>query len=168
MTRISFPIETERLLIRPMEPDDAAALDDAYDGERSREELRARVQEQIELQERVGYSAWAVCERASDRTVGLCGLKPLDGGPEVELVYRMGRAVRGRGLATEAGKACLIAGFDDLGLDRIVAVADPENVAARRVMKKLGMTLMGVGPSAGRVLYAITKEEEAAAEARAG
>jgi ribosomal-protein-alanine N-acetyltransferase len=173
LTPLSFPIETERLLIRPLRPADADDLDDAYDGERTPAEIRARVEAHIDLHERVGYSAWAVCERVTERTVGYCGLKPLDDGSEVELVYRMSRPVRGRGLATEAGKACLIAGFDDLGLERIVAVTDPDNVAARRVLKKLGMTLMGVGPGRGPsgaqgVLYAITREEEAAAEAREG
>ena len=168
MSPISFPIETERLLIRPMTADDTADFEKVYDGDRAPDEIGARIREQIELQERLGYSAWAVCERTNGRTIGYCGLKPLDGeGPEVELVYRMARPVRGRGLATEAGRACLIAGFDDLGLERIVAVADPENVAARRVLKKLGMTLMGIDDGA-RVRYAITREEEAAAEARVG
>jgi ribosomal-protein-alanine N-acetyltransferase len=171
LTRIAFPIETERLLIRPMAPDDAKPLHGAYDeGERTAADARARISEQMALQERHGFSAWAVVERASERVVGYCGLQRLDGGPDVELVYRMAREVRGRGLATEAGRACLIAGFDDLGLDRVVAVAHAENVAARRVLKKLGMTLMGLGRrfDGQSVLYAITREEEAAAEARAG
>jgi ribosomal-protein-alanine N-acetyltransferase len=169
-TRIRFPIETERLSIRPVAIDDVPELEDAYDGERTPEEIRVRVEAHIEMQERLGHSAWAVCERSSEKAVGYCGLVPLAGEPEVELVYGMARPVRGRGLATEAGRACLIAGFDDLGLERIVALAHPDNVAARRVMKKLGMTLMGLGRHYGRdtVLYAITQAEEAELEARAG
>ena len=101
----------------------------------------------------------AASDRASGRVIGDCGLQMLEGGPQVEIGYKLARAVRGRGLAAEAGRACLAAGFDELGLERIVAVADPDNVASRRVMKKLGMTLMGRGRHYGSetVLYEIRR-----------
>jgi ribosomal-protein-alanine N-acetyltransferase len=180
LTGIDFPIETERLVIRPMTAADAEEMHAVYSDPstfryigrgpaQSLDETRARIAEKAAHQAEHGFSLWAVVERASGRVVGDCGLQLLEGGPEVELGYRLAHEVRGRGLATEAGRACLIAGFDDLGLDRIVAVAQPENVASRRVMKKLGMTLMGLGRHYGAqsVLYAITRDEEAAAEALA-
>jgi ribosomal-protein-alanine N-acetyltransferase len=180
LTGIDFPIETERLVIRPLVEDDAEELHAVYGDaptfryiergpSKSVEETRERIAEKVAHQQQHGFAMWAVVERASGRVVGDCGLQLLEGGPDVELGYRMAHEVRGRGLATEAGRACLIAGFDDLGLDRIVAVAQPENVASRRVMKKLGMTLMGLGHYHGTeaVLYAITRAEEAAAEALA-
>ncbi len=181
MTRIDFPLETGRLLIRPMETADAADLHLIYSDPStfqyiargpadSIDETLGRIAEKAAHQDEHGFSIWSVCERASGRVVGDCGLQMLEGGPEVELGYRMAHAVRGRSIATEAGHACLIAGFDDLELDRIVAVTAPENVASRRVMKKLGMTLMGLGSHYGRetVLYAITRAQEAEAEGRAG
>jgi RimJ/RimL family protein N-acetyltransferase len=182
LTRIAFPLETERLLIRPVDAAaDAPALHAVYgdpstfrymqrEPAASVEETRELLAEKAAQQDKLGFSIWTVCERASERAVGVCGLQPLEGGPDIELGYHMEHAVRGRGLATEAGRACLIAGFDQLGLDRIVAVTAPENVPSRRVMKKLGMTLMGLGNHYGSptVLYAITREEEARAGARAG
>ncbi len=45
----------------------------------------------------------------------------------------------GRGLATEAARAALRDGFERAGLQRIVAVAHPANLASRHVMEKLGM-----------------------------
>jgi RimJ/RimL family protein N-acetyltransferase len=42
-------------------------------------------------------------------------------------------------LATEGGQRSLAFGFEDLGLDRILARYDPENIASGRVMEKLGM-----------------------------
>jgi len=42
-------------------------------------------------------------------------------------------------LTTEAARACLHWGFEDVGLERIVAIARPENGASLRVMEKLGM-----------------------------
>jgi ribosomal-protein-alanine N-acetyltransferase len=44
-----------------------------------------------------------------------------------------------RGLATEAATAWLHYGFETLGLDRIVAITRPENIASRGVMEKIGM-----------------------------
>jgi [ribosomal protein S5]-alanine N-acetyltransferase len=180
LSRIRFPIETARLELRPMSQEDAEELHEVYSDpstfryisrgpSESIEETRARIAEKMRHQEEHGFAMWAVCERASGRVVGDCGLQLLEGGPQVELGYRLARPVRGRGLATEAGRACLVAGFDDLELDRIVAVAHPENVASRRVMKKLGMTLMGLGNHYGAdtVLYAITRAQEAESSARA-
>lgn len=45
----------------------------------------------------------------------------------------------GHGYATEAARAALAYGFDILKLDRIIALAKPNNVASRRVMEKKGM-----------------------------
>lgn len=180
MSRIEFPLETGRLLIRPMTLDDADDLHEVYsdpttyrfigmEPSQSIEETRERIAVRIRHQEEHGFAIWAVCEQTNHRVVGDCGLQLLEGGPQVELGYRLARSARGRGIATEAGRACLVAGFDDLELDRIVAVTDPANVASRRVMKKLGMTLMGLGRHYGRetVLYAITRAQEAEAAAQA-
>lgn len=43
------------------------------------------------------------------------------------------------GLATEASRASLKYGFKEVGLERIVAIAKPENIASQRVMQKVGM-----------------------------
>jgi RimJ/RimL family protein N-acetyltransferase len=45
----------------------------------------------------------------------------------------------GRGYATEAAKALFAYGFETLGLHRIIATCQPENVASWRVMENLGM-----------------------------
>jgi RimJ/RimL family protein N-acetyltransferase len=100
-------------------------------------------------------------------TFAYLGLQILEDGPEVELGYKLGPEYRGRGYATEAGRAWLAYGFETLGLDRIVAVAWPENAASWRVMEKLGMTRVGPGHHYGHetLLYRITREEF---ETRAG
>jgi RimJ/RimL family protein N-acetyltransferase len=48
---------------------------------------------------------------------------------------------QGRGLATEAGEACLRYGFDELEFERIVSICTAENASSRRVMEKLGFRL---------------------------
>ena len=154
--RASFPIETERLLIRPFEPSDAEAMFETWgDPEAMRwipsgahpdvEASRQRIGRFTVHQRAHGFSLWTVVEKASGRVVGDCGLLLVEWkGPEVELAYRFGRAAWGKGFATEAAGACLRYGFDVAGLDTIIAVTHPDHVASRRVMEKNGMRLVGM------------------------
>ena len=71
-------------------------------------------------------------------------------GPEVEIAYYIVRDHWGQGYATEASRACLDHGFADLGLDRIIGLAWPDNPASLRVMEKSGMTYEGMHTYDGR------------------
>ena len=93
-----------------------------------------------DMQRRLGYAQWRVSERAGDRLVGIAGLQPLDGGPEVELTYALEPSRWGAGYATEAAAAALDYAFTDAGLERVVAIAKPENA--------------GVGPRAREARHA--------------
>jgi RimJ/RimL family protein N-acetyltransferase len=75
--------------------------------------------------------------------IGFCGLQPL---PElrleteqIEIGWWLARAWWGRGLATEAARAALRDGFERVGLQRIVAIAQPANTASIGIMQKLEM-----------------------------
>jgi RimJ/RimL family protein N-acetyltransferase len=154
-------------VLRPFIPADVEAIHPVYsdpevmrhvgDGPvAGREETARVVGEYIAQQERQGFSFWAVVERDSGTVIGDAGLYPLDGrGPEVELGYTLGRAWWGHGYATEAARALLDAAFGELGLDEVVAVADPANAASIRVLDKLGMERVGSREAYGRehVLY---------------
>jgi RimJ/RimL family protein N-acetyltransferase len=168
-------LETERLILRPFEPGDAEEIHVVYSDPSTFEYLGSEPSESIEdtrevltrvrerLRER-GLALGAVVERSSGRVIGDCGLQHLEGGPQVEVGYRMGREYRGRGYTTEAARAWLSHGLDTLGLERIVAVARPENVASTRVMEKAGMRFVGPGHHYGAdsVVYEITRAERAA------
>jgi RimJ/RimL family protein N-acetyltransferase len=153
---IDFPLATERLLVRPMQPGDEDALHEVWshpavlaaldhDGPWPRAASRDRLATKMAHHERHGFAVWAVVERDGERVVGETGLQLLEGGPDVEVGWRMHPDVQGRGYATEAARAALAAGFGQLGLERIVAVADPGNAASLRVIEKLGMTFAGPG-----------------------
>src|SRR5689334_11694423 len=53
-----------------------------------------------------GFARWAVVEDATGETVGWCGLRRLEDG-DVDVGYRYLPSAWGRGLATEAARACL-------------------------------------------------------------
>ena len=61
--------------------------------------------------------------------------------PAIEVGWRLGEQHRRRGYATEAGAAWIRYGFDELRLESIVSIYEPENTASGAVMHRLGFTL---------------------------
>jgi RimJ/RimL family protein N-acetyltransferase len=107
------------------------------------DESRTKLERHIAHQERHGFALWIVELRSTDDVVGITGLTHLEDGAEIEVGYRFLRRFWGCGYATEAAKASLAFGFDELGLDRIVAVTLPDNHASRRVLEKCGLGFVG-------------------------
>lgn len=142
-------IETARLHLKQFSPDDLDNLYRLYSdravmkyvgkGVRTREETEMALHFLLAHWEKHGFGLWAAIHKMDERIIGRCGLVFLDNTPEVELGYLLEKAYWGRGLATEASLAILKYGFDTVKLDRIVAIAHPENIASRRVMEKVGM-----------------------------
>ena len=92
----------------------------------------------------LGYGRAAAEDRATGRLLGFVGLGPHAALPgEVEIGWRLARQAWGRGLATEAASVVRDLAFDELGLERIVSVALPDNAASVAVMRKLGMRYRG-------------------------
>jgi ribosomal-protein-alanine N-acetyltransferase len=145
------PEPTKRLSYRPLEAADAEAMHAVWgDPEVMRYlpaepdagpgETAERVERHIARFTETGYGLCAVVERDHGRVVGVCGLFPVEWtGPDVEVAYHFARKVWNRGYATEAAGAWVAAAFEQLDLDRVVALAYPANRASTRVMEKIGM-----------------------------
>jgi RimJ/RimL family protein N-acetyltransferase len=86
-----------------------------------------------------GYGFWAMVEKATEGIDGAVALKPLSGGPEIEVGYHLGEFAWGKGYATEIARGAVRYGFEKKGLDRIVGVCDPQNHASFRVLQKAGL-----------------------------
>ena len=72
--------------------------------------------------------------------IGRCGFKRGESEPRMAMLwYAIDAAHQGHGFATEAARAVLRFAFEDLGLHRVWADADPRNAASVRVMERLGM-----------------------------
>ena len=98
---------------------------------------------------------WGVWELETGELVGDCTLFFAAEHDAWELAYGLRRDRWGRGYATEAAQACVRHGFDELGLDRIVADVDPANAASVRVLEKCGF--VRVGGSGTMLLYAVSR-----------
>jgi [ribosomal protein S5]-alanine N-acetyltransferase len=147
-----YILETPRLALRRLAPEDAADLYRIYgDPETMKftgrapasvEEERANILSHIAKHYDVhGVGLWPTVLKGQGEVIGRCGLmrKRIGGAEEVEIAYLLGREWWGRGLATEAAQAILRLGFESYKFRRIVAVIDPANVASIRVAKKIGM-----------------------------
>lgn len=87
---------------------------------------------------------WALAEdRATGQPLGFTGLAKIRDeeiiGAGVEIGWRYVPEAWGKGLASEAARALLVHGFDEMGLDRIVAFAVTANQPSISVMRRIGM-----------------------------
>ena len=90
-----------------------------------------------------GFGIWAVVHREDRMLIGRCGLNLIDETSEVEVDFVLAGSYRGKGYATEAARAALRYGFEQLKLKRIIALSKPDNTASRRVIEKIGMQYIG-------------------------
>lgn len=163
-------LETERLILRPLnETDFEAVFKMRSDADVMRFIREPQTNEEsanwINLvssrwaTEKIGFCA--MIEKASNEFAGWCGIWKLKETKEFEVGYAVDKNAWGKGYATEAAMEFLNYAFEHLETEKIVAVANPENAASRRVMEKLGMSYDYTGEFYGRDLvhYSITKKE---------
>lgn len=87
--------------------------------------------------------------------------------PENEIYYLVGKEYWKKGYATEMMNALLGYYFNTIGMNKIIALAKPENIASNRVIQKLGFKFQyfvhGLPQEFdfynGEPYYSLTKEE---------
>jgi len=167
-------LETKRLILRRFAYSDENAItavfgdlevmrfgDGVQSGEWMREWLRSCIEDYYDKR---GYGPWAVIEKFTQRLIGYCGLfyfPDVNGQLEIEVGYRLARDSWSQGYATEAVQAVRDFAFTSLGMIRLIASIDPENVASLRVAEKAGMEyeadVMLEGDTFPDRVYSITK-----------
>lgn len=149
-----FMLETERLTIRELEMDDldfvAAMLSDPetmrfWPRPFNRDEAEAWIERHQGRYLDHGYGYWVVVRKADGYPIGQAGLLHQEFGARIEvgLGYILHRPFWGQGYAFEAATACLDHGFRVLGLERIVALIRPENLASIRLAERLKLVRTG-------------------------
>ncbi len=151
-----YPIETDRLLLRPLDP--VGDVEDVYayssrpdvcryipsepkDRDQVREWLAARRSTLDDEGQPLGL---AVVSRETGQVIGdvLLFWRSREHGSG-ELGYVFNPDFHGRGYATEACAAMLDIAFDGLGLHRVIARIDSRNDASGAVLRRLGMRQEG-------------------------
>jgi RimJ/RimL family protein N-acetyltransferase len=154
MTTPESFLETERLVLRRLTPDDldglAALYADAdvmrfYPSVRTREETARNLQWILEqYAAHPGTGLWGAVSKSDNRLVGRCGLiwqtVGERGENELEVGYMLHKAEWGHGYATEAARAIrdyAFRAFPDL--PRVISLIRPENRSSERVAERNGM-----------------------------
>lgn len=153
-----FHIETERLILRELRPEDAAgmfALNSdplvlKYLGEKlltsieQAQDVIANIRQQYADH---GIGRWAAIEKSSGEFIGWSGLKFITAVENNRTLfhdvgYRLLSHHWGKGYASESGKAALEYGFRTMQLQEIIGMCNEENLGSRRALEKCGLTFV--------------------------
>jgi RimJ/RimL family protein N-acetyltransferase len=148
-------LDTPRLRLRWLTPEDGAALYDVFsDPEVARYLSRppwtdpagaAKLVEDVhESFERRELFQWGVARREDDRVIGTCTLAHVSVPHfRAEIGYALARESWGRGLGREAIDRVIAFAFDELRLHRIEADVDPRNERSIRLLEGAGFVREG-------------------------
>ena len=171
-------LETERLLLRPWEERDAAALyalaSDPDIGPRCGWKPHESEAESAEIIRTVFAEPeiYALVLRESGALVGCAGLHPLEGEPSdcPELGYWLGKQFWGRTLMPEAARALIQRAFDERNVEELWCSHFASNARSRRVIEKCGFRYRMTKERAGTdgithttLFYALTRRDWEAA-----
>jgi RimJ/RimL family protein N-acetyltransferase len=152
MPELTYPIETERLSLRPIERTDVPAIH-AYQSldivakyqfwePRTLDDVSAEATKWVGSQQIDGEGelALAVDLRSTGNLIGDVIFRITDKlARQGSIGFTFHPAFQGKGYATEAAYALLELGFDTFSLHRIFARCDARNTASWSVMERLGM-----------------------------
>jgi RimJ/RimL family protein N-acetyltransferase len=149
---LGLPIETERLTIRALRPDDGADIHGIYaepevsrylytepmDAEAGRRYAAERTDPVIAAEGDGVNLAGELRETGRVVATIYLSLASVAHG-QGELGYVVSPAYAGRGLATEGALAMLSIGFDRWNLHRMIGRCDARNLASAAVLRRIGM-----------------------------
>ena len=145
-------LNTERMLLRRLEPADVGPLHALYsdpeirrfypDGTRTLQQTKEEIAWFLQGHpHHPDLGLWATIERGTGDFLGRCGLLPwrIEDKDEVELAFMIKRERWREGLATEASQGIIMHAREVLGLRRLVCLIMPGNAASAAVASKVGM-----------------------------
>jgi RimJ/RimL family protein N-acetyltransferase len=159
-------LETERLSLRQMTPDDAAFMllllnepsfiqNIGDKGVRNLEDARNYILTgPMEMYRRYGFGLYRVDLKETGAQIGMCGLIKRDTLTDVDIGYAYLPKYWSKGYALEAASAVMAYGKDTLNLERIVAIVSPHNAGSIKLLQKIGLKfekMMRLTPDAHEV-----------------
>ena len=173
-------IETERLILRKFHYADNEAMRKYWVSDEeiqslysepvytTEEEVKGLLDKYISAYEREDYYRWAIIDKESQECIGQIAYFLVDSRNHfAEIEYCIGSAFQRRGLATEATKALITFGFDEMNLHKVQICTKTINAPSKRVIEKCGFTYEGTlrdyfymdGQYVGRLYFSILKDE---------
>ena len=165
-------LESDRIIYQKLTPDDLPWLIEMRTSEpvsrylggskfQNPESLATRLKFYIGCYDKLGFGVCAMILKETGEWIGTSGLQPLEETGEIEVGYNLSEKFWRQGFGYECAMAWLGFGFEKCGLERIVAVAYPENIGSWKIMEKCGMTYQTTELHYGMecVFYAISRGE---------
>ena len=173
-------IETERLTLRRFEyTDDEAMLKNWVADEKvqlmysepvysTKAEVKGLLDKYIGSYEREDYYHWAIIEKNSGQCIGQIAYFLVDSKNHfAEIEYCIGTEFQCKGYATEATKAVIAYGFNEINLHKVQSCTKTINAPSKRVIEKCGFTYEGTlrdyfymnGKYVGRHYFSILRSE---------
>jgi RimJ/RimL family protein N-acetyltransferase len=146
-------IETERLILRRLEADDAAFIlelvnDPAWlryigdKGVSNLDDARAYIRNgPVDMYTRLGFGLYRVELKDGGTPIGICGLLKRDTLPDVDIGFAFLPDFRAQGYARESAVATLVYARNVLGLERVVAIVSIDNDDSAKLLQKIGLHL---------------------------
>ncbi|RWA75245.1 MAG: N-acetyltransferase [Mesorhizobium sp.] len=150
-----LPLETPRLFMRPLAISDLEdvhrlhtdplVVQSLFSGEPpSHQNTREKMDQYVQAWRQNGFGFFGVFlkgnSQAESEFAGRAGLRTFEDTADVEYGLCLFGHVAGRGIGPELGGAILRYAFQELGLQRVVALIRPENERAIRAVEKIGFT----------------------------
>lgn len=112
------------------------------DGKFSEDDIVNRLNKEIlnDLEYHVQY--WPVFELETNDLIGCCGLRPYKA-DEYEIGFHLRPEFWGKGYAMESANAVINYAFTTLKAKKLFAGHNPNNIASRKLLNKLGFTYIG-------------------------
>ena len=145
-------LQTDRLILRELSTEDIEAYCYIVNKPGVREHL-TNFSNDVELEKEkqkayikniyhfYGYGLWGIYTKESNRLIGRCGIEYKAQNQEdiYELSYLLDPDYQGQGYASEAVLATIQYGFDQLGIPRITAFVQKNNVRSQQLALRIGM-----------------------------
>jgi len=144
-------LETERLILRQLSTEDADFILELLNepsfirnigdrGVRTREDACSYILNgPVASYAKNGFGLYLVKLKETNESIGMCGLIKRDTLEDVDIGYAYLPRFWSKGYAVEAAQAVKEYAKNLIGLNRIVAIVDPENAGSIRVLEKIGL-----------------------------
>ncbi len=144
--------ETDRLIIRKIELQDASQLEPilgdplvmkySLKGALDVNGITQLLKKNLTDYEHYGYGIWGIILKETGEFVGIAGLlsQVIDHKSYVELAYRLAHKHWSHGFAAEAANGVKEYAFKILGIEKLISIIEPTNVASVKVAQRVGMT----------------------------
>ncbi|MBD3886429.1 GNAT family N-acetyltransferase [Phormidium tenue FACHB-886] len=145
-------LETERLILRRLTIGDSEFILELLNdpswlrfigdkGVRTLDDARDYIlKNPVAMYERLGFGLYLTELKGEGVSIGMCGLIKRDALEDVDIGFAFLPKFRGKGYAYEAAAAVMAYARRAFGLNRIVAIASPDNYSSAKLLEKLGFS----------------------------